>query len=555
MVGRPKKGAWRHVPFLMAPGSQEALASLCGAAPAYRRFLASAHAIPSLDELGELQAQLQTLRADADARLNALLAERGKASHVNLPRMRMRPAVEVKREEEEARASGDADAVWGENVRPGRTYGRMRRAPPAKGDGSSSDLDSGPDSDTEHGKAPRRSALGFRLKMNVPDARRGAEPARSTALLDTEPFVDDTTFSWDAPADVGTSVLPQCEPAAAPAYYPTHPLDVHDDFANKDWRERDLPKDAGRGRQSKDTTQVPATTFMNYADAYFKPVTEDDLAWLSSKNDDPYPFQFPELGTHYRKVWEKEDAELQGLLQGDGAANWPRPPRTEDAPSTKALEAPSALSLSELRDAHMYNRTVHGGRLLERLASALLLPRQSNAEVRGADAGPPTPPPDAHKKLGEIEAQARQEGEAIGLLDTNVAVQWQEHADGPIASALRLAQRRLREQIAANERRKARLFAIAQDRMAYQDYQACLAAVDREIEAAWTKRQRQIKASMGKKRKGAPEDAGPTRPQLPDTLGAALARRKQLKAAFEPLFDRLPHARAPPRESIYQGLA
>ena len=104
----------------------------------------------------------------------------------------------------------------------------------------------------------------------------------------------------------------------------------------------------------------------------------------------------------------------------------------------------------------------------------------------------------------------------------------------------------------ANEARKARLFRVAQDRMAWQDYQACLAALDRDIEAAWTKRQRQIKASMGKKRRGAPEDAGPSKPQLPDTLPTTLARRRQLKAAFEPLFDKMPHARGPPHESIYQ---
>ena len=157
-----------------------------------------------------------------------------------------------------------------------------------------------------------------------------------------------------------------------------------------------------------------------------------------------------------------------------------------------------------------------------------------------------------HKPLGGIEGEARQECEAIGLLDANVAAQWQEHADGPIASALRRAQARLRTQMRANEARKARLFRVAQDRMAWQDYQACLAALDRDIEAAWTKRQRQIKASMGKKRRGAPEDAGPSKPQLPDTLPTTLARRRQLKAAFEPLFDKMPHARGPPHESIYQ---
>ena len=148
-----------------------------------------------------------------------------------------------------------------------------------------------------------------------------------------------------------------------------------------------------------------------------------------------------------------------------------------------------------------------------------------------------------------MEAQARQACEAVGLLEANMPVSWQEQADGPISVALRLAQERLRRQIKVNEQRKLRLFRIAVDRMAYQDYQACLQAVDREIEASWTKRQRQIKANAGKKRK-VEADALQNRPYVPE----AMERRRHLKAAFEPMFAKIPHARAPPTESIYQGL-
>lgn len=535
-----------------AQGSQDALASLRGAAPAYRKYLGGAKAeIPPLDEINELLTQLHTMRDDAEARLQSLLAERGRA-----PRMKMKP-VQVKREEDE---KSDEEVEWEpESQKVGRTYGRQRRAHTPKQD-ESSELESEPDSDAELAQsstAPaRRGGLGIKLRMHNNDARRPEPPRQTPALaLEGETFTDNTTFSWEVPEDVDTAVLPQREVVQPPRPYPTHPLDVHDDFANKDWREKDISnqKDApGRGRQVKDTAQVSATTFYNYADAYFKPVTEDDLAWLSSKNDDSYPFQFPELGTHYRQVWEKEDAELLGMLHGPEATPWR--PRRDDDDKPLAKDAPSSASLSELRDTHMYSRTVSGGPLMERLASALLLPKEP-VEMRGSDEGHVDPPPDTHKSMAEIEAQARQECESIGLLDANVAVQWQEHVDGPIASALRLAQARLRTQIKANEQRKARLFKIAQDRMAYQDYQACLAAVDREIEASWTKRMRQIKASMGKKRKGGPDDGGPSKPQLPDSLPAALERRKQLKAAFEPMFDKMQHARAPPRESIYQGLS
>ena len=113
-----------------------------------------------------------------------------------------------------------------------------------------------------------------------------------------EIFEDDTTFSWAPPEAATTQLLPQAEPVRVPRPYATHPTQVNEDFANRHWRDRDaggaraspapgqaVPKDAGRARP-KDTSQVPINTFYHYADAFFKPVTEDDLAWLSSKADD-----------------------------------------------------------------------------------------------------------------------------------------------------------------------------------------------------------------------------------------------------------------------------
>ncbi|WFD33088.1 Transcriptional regulator [Malassezia sp. CBS 17886] len=585
---------------------------------------------------------------------------------------------------------GDSDVEWDSDtgaMRPApvsRTYARTQRKGRRTGakdgarhpggdgdalrttlgaDASSSELDTDMDeSDASLSARPlaraalRATPLGVKLKMNSSEDAARADAGGGTAVPrgvpETALFTDTTKFSWAAPPDVTTQILPRKERVRIPRPYPTHPLQVHDDFSCKDWRDRDAARSAspapgvlrdgggasgagaaGRGRLAKETTQVPMTTFYNYADAYFKPVTEDDLAWLSSRADDPHPFEFPELGTHYRKVWEKEDAELLGVLRS--LENAPAPPAAaknarararsakddDDIPLAAGAGAESApapaptlaRSLDQLTDADMYNRTASAGPLVERLAASLLLPGggascggsdcASSADSardapspsvalavppRTAPAVPPSaalsmqlsappagpsrahlPPPDPHKSMAEVETQARAECEAIGLLDTDIAIPWDEHMDSPIASALRLAQSLLKKQIHANEQRKARLFRIALDRMAYQDYQACLQAVDREIETCWTKRVRQIKASMGKKKKGAAAgsagdsangtstpagDVGPARPQLPDSLPAALQRRKKLKEAFEPMFANMEHACGPPSESIYQGI-
>lgn len=575
------------------------------AVPLYRRYMGTAglssSSVPSVDELSELQSHLQVLGNDAHARLTALRSERRgeHAESSGTPEV-----LTIKDEEEDLPLAGSAIAgakrerdmdEWepdeGRRVhRTGvvsRTYGRGSRRQSSV-TASSVDPSSQTDADTkaETDMMKRRMPLGVKLRMTHVDDTRRDEGGSLGILADVraESFPDSTTFSWDVPVETETA-LPQLEPVRLPRPYPTHPLDVHEDFANRDWRERDSmysvsaptpsapgARDTGRARQTKETSQVPMTTFFNYADAYFKPVTEDDLAWLSSKADDPYPFQFPELGLHYRKVWEKEDAEMLGVLGAvDGGAGAKVRPRTwaardkddDDLPLAmmadrsvpQAPAGPSSLALDELMDEHMYNRLVQGGPLVERLAASLILPGSDAAALeapspsQGDAHGDDAPAPRVHQSLADMEAQARQACEAVGLLEANMPVSWQEQADGPISVALRLAQERLRRQIKVNEQRKLRLFRIAVDRMAYQDYQACLQAVDREIEASWTKRQRQIKANAGKKRK-VEADALQNRPYVPE----AMERRRHLKAAFEPMFAKIPHARAPPTESIYQGL-
>lgn len=156
-----------------------------------------------------------------------------------------------------------------------------------------------------------------------------------------------------------------------------------------------------------------------------------------------------------------------------------------------------------------------------------------------------------------------------------------------------------------NAARKERLFHIAMDRMAYQDYLSCMASVEKEIEVGWNKRQAAIKRSLAPKKKKAAAAAaaaagtsqnaasgsatpaappngaaaaivaeataadsavgtpttgsgvsGPAPPQFSDALVAALQRRKKLKYAFAPMFANTPHAwRTPgPDESVFADL-
>ena len=245
-------------------------------------------------------------------------------------------SVHVKQEDDARAEESDSDADWAPNDRVRRTYSRAHRKR-EEASGSESDV-------PLHAVQPKPKTLGVKLRLmdDAHKARPEAVPEKaplvpSAGVIDLrgDTFHDATTFSWDAPSDPQSSFLPKREPMREIRPYPTHPYDVHEDFANTDWHDREAmytvpghvpPSSAARPRPAKEAAQVPATTFFHYVDAYFKPVTEDDLAWLSSQADDPSPYVFPELGVHYRKIWEKEDAELQSVLQAMEGQAHTQPP-------------------------------------------------------------------------------------------------------------------------------------------------------------------------------------------------------------------------------------
>ncbi|KAL9936427.1 hypothetical protein V8E36_004495 [Tilletia maclaganii] len=176
--------------------------------------------------------------------------------------------------------------------------------------------------------------------------------------------------------------------------------------------------------------------------------------------------------------------------------------------------------------------------------------------------------------------------------------------DDEISSALRQTQRALREQMTINAARKKRLFEIAHDRMAYQDYANALSSVEKDVEQHWYKRQKQLKTrrerekereaaggSSARGRVGRPSGGGPLThaeiaaaaiqagyssssssdspslsasslptaagifATLPEPLAAALERRQKLKYAFDPLFkDVCPHSWKTPEQSVFADL-
>jgi transcriptional adapter 3 len=156
--------------------------------------------------------------------------------------------------------------------------------------------------------------------------------------------------------------------------------------------------------------------------------------------------------------------------------------------------------------------------------------------------------------------------------------------DDPIASALRQAQSELRKVVAGNKARKARLLAIAKDRVGYQEYIEAREALDKNILALYTKLQKKDGPKVSKKKKaksdtnGAGAGAPPSTPpigtwpsstglgpddenllQVPDALIQLVATRRQWVDSVGGVFDTMEREQPGriyglPERSIYEGL-
>ncbi len=62
---------------------------------------------------------------------------------------------------------------------------------------------------------------------------------------------------------------------------------------------------------AKPTNQISFSTFSTYIEPYFRPFTEEDLAFLRERGDRVTPFHMPKRGKkHYSEVWAEEDGAM-----------------------------------------------------------------------------------------------------------------------------------------------------------------------------------------------------------------------------------------------------
>lgn len=325
---------------------------------------------------------------------------------------------------------------------------------------------------------------------------------------------------------------------------------------------------------TKPSSQINFSTFSTYIDPYFRPFSEEDLAFLRERSDRVSPFVMPKRGKrHYTEIWAEEDGAMSiDTPQQNRDKLPPNQPRGTIDNMNDSVAETDALSIGPL-----------AARLLQALRPESRIPSSDdkpttngitngdvsmNGDINGdepngvaEDKSSPVPPATfmtessteawkkaTHPKLeyAQVEERLKQELRHIGFLpQEGIETEYDGHFDDEVAGRLRLLQARLKDQMLVNGARKARLMDLIRERMAHQEYQTILEDLDTQVNAAYLKRTRTMGKSKKSKRPGGAGGgshfvggaAGMARPGIGDLTKTLMERRRRWIDTIGSVFD------------------
>ncbi|KAH8597571.1 histone acetyltransferases subunit 3-domain-containing protein [Bisporella sp. PMI_857] len=317
---------------------------------------------------------------------------------------------------------------------------------------------------------------------------------------------------------------------------------------------------------AKPTNQVQANTFATYLEPYFRPFTEEDLAFLRERGDRVTPFIIPRRGKkHYTEIWTEEDGAMSVDSPQQGREKLPPNQGrggidnlNDDSAETDQVSTGPLLSrlLATMRPEHRApsderNGMSNGDDPNGELNDILQIPSEALAS-----APPATYMPDSnsdawkkavHPKLdhAQVDERIKQELRHLGFLPPDTEPDFDAHYDDEIAARLRFLQARLKEQSIINGARKARLTELVKERMAHQEYSTILEDLDGQVQTAYLKRTRTMGKNKKTKRPGGAgggshfvgSTAGIPRPAIGDVTKTLMDRRKKWIEGVGPVFD------------------
>ncbi|OAA62107.1 Histone acetyltransferases subunit 3 [Cordyceps fumosorosea ARSEF 2679] len=309
---------------------------------------------------------------------------------------------------------------------------------------------------------------------------------------------------------------------------------------------------------AKPSSQINFSTFSTYIEPFFRPFSEEDLAFLRERGDRASPFVMPKRGKrHYTEIWAEDDGamSLDSPQQGRDKLS-PNIPRGTIENMNDAVAETDGLSIGPLASRLLQAlRPENRQQVTEERAATNGINGDASVNGDGDDHGPAgddkaMPPAtymtesstDAWKKAthpkmeyAQVEERLKQELRHIGFLPPEGDGDYDGHFDDEVAARLRVLQTRLKEQMLINGARKARLTDLVRERMAHQEYQTILEDLDSQVQAAYLKRTRTMGKSKKAKRPGgagggshaAGAAAGMARPGIGDLTKTLMERRRR----------------------------
>lgn len=422
----------------------------------------------------------------------------------------------------------------------------------------------------------RESYSGKAHKPTPPPAQHHSQPFIPKAAKPTGSFANLPQKPPSGPdfsvPQIAQLLQPKPPIPPPPIPGPSKPTDVMEDFS-----------------KAKQPSQVLVSTFYTSIEPYLRPIREEDLGFLEYSGDEVEPFIMPRLGRHYSEQWEDEDIALYDTVL----------PHIQAIRATSSYARPASVAPvprwdpATLNDDDLLVEERGHGPLTERLVSALL-PVEDSVVWKGVKAAEEAMEGRHGVGVGtaagrqviveDLERRIKDSLKYHKILETNP--DYTDPVDDPIASALRQAQRELRAVVATNKARKARLLAIAKDRLGCQEYVEAREALDKNILALYTKLQKKDGPKVSKKKKAKSEANGGAPPappaastptlgtwpataglgpdeenelRVPDALAQLVATRRQWVDSIGGMFDTLEQelpgrVYGLPERSIYEGL-
>ncbi|KUI70701.1 Chromatin-remodeling complexes subunit NGG1 [Cytospora mali] len=334
---------------------------------------------------------------------------------------------------------------------------------------------------------------------------------------------------------------------------------------------------------AKPTNQISFSTFSTYIEPYFRPFTEEDLAFLRERGERVTPFAIPKRGKKsYLQIWAEEDNQMDIDEPEKPQPNAPRGSiehMTDDIAETDKLSVGPLLSrlMQAMRPERRAVANEDGRPMINGEANGNSMDVSMNG-VDGSDgAAPPVTQPNgqpaerelspaahmpesnteawkkaSHPKLdyNQVDERIKQELRHIGFLPTpaddseqpqteEARADYDGAYDDEVAARLRLLQNRLREQMLINGARKEKLSELVRERMAFQEYQTILEDLDSQVQAAYLKRTRTMGKTKKKARPGAsvPAATGVARPGIGDLTKTLMERRRRWIESIGTVFD------------------